>query len=137
MSGAKAALIPSLWGGSRAQLRLRATHIGSVRPVTAAKPSGLRSVLIVTVLTARVGNYPLHHAIPIAPRSEMLPLIIGALEDQGEQQVHTAEANPLKTSFEAEETDLEELQKSLGQTPIEIFKGHKINIKLENCNWPN
>ena len=54
----------------------------------------------------------------------MLPLIIGALEDQGEQQVHTAEVKPLETSSEAEETDLEELQKSLGQTPIEIFKGH-------------
>ena len=45
---------------------------------------------------------------PIAPGSEMLPLIIGVLEDQSEEQVHTAEAKPLKTSSKAEETDLQE-----------------------------
>ena len=38
----------------------------------------------------------------------MLPLIIGVLEDQSEEQVHTAEAKPLKTSSKAEETDLQE-----------------------------
>ena len=42
---------------------------------------------------------------PVTPGSEMLPLIIGALEDQAEPQEYTAETAPQETSSATEKTD--------------------------------
>jgi HemY protein len=45
---------------------------------------------------------------PITPGSGMLPLIIGALEDQSGQEEQTSEADARKTSLASEETDLDD-----------------------------